>query len=175
MVGTRENNPYYPYRSRAQWRVGRRRRARDIRRHKGASAYRRWYNSQSKKVRSVVPHPNKKQKKRKPVYRRGVPVVKGRIQGDPTSWLRTPLMPMPEVPAHVSVFRRGSSMVGSPGPRKLLLFRPTKEMQAKGFLPLDLRFYSVKEAERLGLDFTTSPRQDWIRDTMNDLKRLGLL
>lgn len=77
---------------------------------------------------------------------------------------------------HHRLFLKGSSMVGSgKRGRQLLQFRPTKKMQAQGFQRQELRFHDVATSMRMGLDFTVSPRQDWINKTVKDLKIRGLL
>ena len=69
------------------------------------------------------------------------------------------------------VFRKGSSMVGSPGPKQLLTFIPTAKMQAHGFKLTSLRFFTPKKARLMGLE----TRRDWINEMVRDLKSKGLL
>lgn len=69
-----------------------------------------------------------------------------------------------------SLFVKGSSMVGAPGPKKLLRFQPTREMIAKGFRMESLRFYPKERAKELGLQ----SRQEWIDDMLIKLKGKGL-
>ena len=70
------------------------------------------------------------------------------------------------------VFRKGSSMVGSPKRgSQLLTFMPTTKMQAHGLKLTSLRFFTPKKARLMGLE----TRRDWINEMVRDLKSKGLL
>ena len=114
-------------------------------------------------------------RKRTPVYPRGTIVKAGRVISVPTGprkgYYGPRKRPLKREWPKYRLFVRGSSMVGSPGPKKLLRFQPTKTMLASGFLPVSLRFHHREKARFLGLE----TRHDWITDMVSRLKGKGFL